>query len=421
MDTPKNIQNSSAIASWSGFIYQGKIALYHCIQLLINDDSQTDHLKVESLDDFVVYDSKGKALSLHQVKAKVDCQRSKYSAAIKQAAELAAPSIGNDTKRWFHVARKLDDFSPYTPTDTTQSEVEFYRYSDGLQYLQLDQVNDKLEKVVSDYLAKTKLNSSPLLIQYKLGLLYTLLDTKVISAHAKIHLDGELKFDAANKTPISLTEIQECLKSEVLDDSDERMVLSRFRRNLLDRADKLIESNEFSSSSLIVDVLTCRNAVAQMDLITLERLYYSKKPNLDSVTLDGFSHDSVESYMEVISLIEKLLVKQDLPYYYEPQHGKYLPTAIQLRRINEKLSLSEIQNNVEALRENSIVQDVLYEYDNLIVEMKHSPFLLSEASKLTGKFTDIASSSGGDSDASRLTKIQNVRFISAEDAQEELK
>ncbi|MEL4390332.1 ABC-three component system protein [Shewanella xiamenensis] len=416
MNISKKIKNSSAIASWSGFIYQGKIALYHCIHLLISGNSKADHLKVETLDDFVIYDLGGKALSLHQVKARGNRKRSEYDDALKQASEISTSSIDKNTKRWFHVACKLDDFSSYTPTNTTQSQVEFYHYRDDNQYLSLDNVNERLEQSVSDYLEKVKLNYSPLLIQYKLGLLYTLLDRKVISAHAKIHNDGELKFDAANKTSIFLSEIEECLKSEVLDETDENVVLNRFRRNILNRTDELIESHEENDISRI-DVLACRNAIVLMNLETLKRLYYSKKPNLDSVSIKGFSDDSVESYMNIIAILEQLVVCKDLPHYHQPQFGTYLPTAIQLKKINEKLSLSEIQNNVEALRENSIVQDVLYEYNNLIVDMKHSAFPLSEASKLTGKFLDI---SDGDLGQGRLTKIHNVRFISLDDAQREL-
>ncbi|PMG78418.1 ABC-three component system protein [Vibrio lentus] len=417
MDVSKKILNSSAIASWSGFIYQGKVALYHCIQLLIAGEHKAHHLKVETLDDFVIYDSEGKALSLHQVKAKADSNRSGYNKAIVQASEVSASHIDSNTKRWFHVARDLDDFSPYTAVNLQHSRVEFYSYRNGRQYLQLSDVDTELEQAVSDYLTEAELSCSSLLIQYKLGLLYTLLDSKVISAHAKIHNEGELKFHAANKTSITLTEILECLTAEVLDENDERIVLNRFRRNLLERTDKLIEANESTPDLSIADILACREAIAQMNRPTLKRLYFSKKPNLDAITLEGFSHDSVEHYMEIIALIDKLIVHQDLPHYHQAQFGTYLPTAIHFKKTNEKLSLTEIQNNVEALRENATVQDVLYEYNNLIVDMKHSPFPLSEASKLTGKFMDI---SEDDLDKSRLTKIHNVRFISAEDAQEEL-
>ncbi|WP_419227067.1 ABC-three component system protein [Alteromonas sp. OM2203] len=418
MDIPKKVKNSSAIASWSGFIYQGKIALYHCIHSLIYEDSKPYNLKVESLDDFVIYGHEGEVLSLHQVKAKLDSKRSAYKEALIQAAEVTGPGVDKNTKRWFHVARELDDFSSLTPSNIPQNIVEFYCYSDGNRYLPLDQVDGILEKIVSEYLLKLKKYNSPLLIQYKLSLLQTLLDAKVISAHSKIHNEAEIKFDAANKTPISFEEIEECLNAEVLDETDECMILNRFRRNILERTDSLIESNEVSPQFSLADILACRKAIAHMDLPKLKRLYYAKKPNLSSVKLEGLSQEGVENYIAIIALINKLVTVPDLPHYQQLEFGTYLPTAIRLTISNERLSLSEIQNNVEALRENAVVQDVLYEYNNLIVEMKHSPFLLSEASKLTGKFMDV--SEVGDQENSRLTKIHNVRFISSEDAQEEL-
>ncbi|MCS0346490.1 ABC-three component system protein [Vibrio diabolicus] len=417
MNVSKRIKNSSAIASWSGFIYQGKIALYHCIHLLVSDNSNADHLKVETLDDFVIYDSGGKALSLHQVKARNNRKRSAYEDALKQASEISSLNVDKTTKRWFHVSCELDDCSSYSSTNTTQNQVDFYQYRDGSHYLSLEHVNEQLEQVVSDYLEKIKLNCTPLLVRYKLGLLFSLLDIRVISAHAKIHTEGQLKFDAANMTPISLSEIEECLKSEVFDEADEKVVLNRFRRNILDRTDELIDVHKESNDISCTDVLACRNAIATMNLETLKRLYYSKKPNLDAISIKGFNDDSVDSYMGIVAMLEELVVLNDLPHYHQPLFGTYLPTAIQLKKINEKLSLSDIQSNVEALRENSIVQDVLYEYNNLIVDMKHSAFPLSEASKLTGKFIDI---SDDPLNQGRLTKIHNVRFISSDDAQEEL-
>lgn len=110
------------IASWSGFVYQGKIALYHCIQLLISGNSQADHLKNESLDDFVIYGSGGNALSRHQVKARADTKRSAYVPALIQAADVIAYCIDSNTKRWFHVACELDDFFPYATVTKEQSQ-----------------------------------------------------------------------------------------------------------------------------------------------------------------------------------------------------------------------------------------------------------------------------------------------------------
>ncbi|TOK13815.1 hypothetical protein CGI24_24655, partial [Vibrio parahaemolyticus] len=93
-------------------------------------NSNADHLKVETLDDFVIYDSGGKALSLHQVKARNNRRRSAYEDALKQASEISSLNVDKTTKRWFHVSCELDDCSSYSSTNTTQNQVDFYQYRD---------------------------------------------------------------------------------------------------------------------------------------------------------------------------------------------------------------------------------------------------------------------------------------------------
>ncbi|POB32564.1 hypothetical protein CRX65_16345, partial [Klebsiella pneumoniae] len=50
----------SAISSWGGFVYQGKVALYHCLKLLIEKSFQQRiiddfELQLDSTDDFAIY------------------------------------------------------------------------------------------------------------------------------------------------------------------------------------------------------------------------------------------------------------------------------------------------------------------------------------------------------------------------------
>ncbi|HFQ6221182.1 TPA: dsDNA nuclease domain-containing protein, partial [Pseudomonas aeruginosa] len=63
----------SAISSWSGFVYQGKVALYHCLKLITEGEREFE-LQLDSTDDFAIYKD-GKLFSAHQVKAKVGSTR----------------------------------------------------------------------------------------------------------------------------------------------------------------------------------------------------------------------------------------------------------------------------------------------------------------------------------------------------------
>jgi len=66
---------ASAISSWSGFVYQGKIALYHSLKL-IHDGDLDFELQLDSSDDFAIYKNE-KLHTAHQVKAKISKYRSK--------------------------------------------------------------------------------------------------------------------------------------------------------------------------------------------------------------------------------------------------------------------------------------------------------------------------------------------------------
>jgi len=91
------ISKSVAVASWSGFIYQGKVALYRAIQLLIDDKlSSSYQLKVEHLDDFAIFND-NVVLFIHQVKSTKSTYRSNYNKALNQAADVISGHFNSDT------------------------------------------------------------------------------------------------------------------------------------------------------------------------------------------------------------------------------------------------------------------------------------------------------------------------------------
>ena len=90
----------SAISTWSGFVYQGKVALYHCLKLINEGDSEFQ-LQLDSTDDFAIY--KGdKLISAHQVKAKIGNNRNSYKEALEKSASIELDRTAG-TKRYFHI------------------------------------------------------------------------------------------------------------------------------------------------------------------------------------------------------------------------------------------------------------------------------------------------------------------------------
>lgn len=414
-EVSSQIVNSSAIPAWSGFVYQGKVALYHAIRLLTQGDSEADYLNVEHLDDFVIHDRSGNVLSLHQVKAKKSDKRYSYNSALQQASKVSE-RCNENTVRWFHVSVGLDDFSDRAANDANGEHlVQFYQYHDERCYVETNSIDTKLNEIVDQYLESYDLPSTESLLAHKLAKLHVLLAGRVNLAHYRNQHESMNKFEAAESIPIYFSEIVDCLRSEAIHCDDHAAVLFEFRKTLLDRTDQILDSLQENESIDLNGICKCRFAVANMDIPALTRLYYSKKPNQKEITLAGFSNDTVDNYLRIILNIMGVKISEDLPHYFKSGLGSFLPTAMKFDFLNQELDIKQIQENVDALRGNLAIQDVLYDYDNLVVHMDSAPFPLSSKSSSTGKFTEIS-----ENEKNRITKINNVRFVSVRDASDEI-
>lgn len=416
-----DIKKSSAIPSWSGFIYQGKVALYHCLRQINSDNADFSYLKVETLDDFVTYNKDEVALSLHQVKASKKSTWASHQSALAQAAGVDSYNCNSHTERWFHVALALDDYSPYVLDDgRNKKEVNFYNYHDGNHFAGVKNIDELLKYQVHDYLTKNGKNNTDSTIQLKIDRLHSLLASRVNLAHHRSHHQGLTKFQSAESVPIKRSEILECLDLELADEQDESSVLFNFRKNIIDTASALIEWHQEQrneSESYFDEVCACRHAVACMDNEQLKQLYFSKSPNLKKVDSRGFSEETATNYISIVADLTGLVLLNDLkslPHYYCQSLGSYLPTVITLRAFNKGKSLEDILNNIDGMRTNPIIQYILYEYDNLIVNMADKDFRLHEQFSLAGRVTEIKNQSD------RITKMKNIRFISIDGVKDEL-
>ncbi|CZF79650.1 ABC-three component system protein [Grimontia marina] len=408
----EQIANSSAIPAWSGFVYQGKVALYHAIRLLVQGNSNAHYLKVETLEDFVIYANNHEVISLHQVKTMRSGYRSAYETALKQASKV----VDRCNSRWFHVSVELDDVSD-REANAAECEylVQFYTYHDGRRYVETGSIDTRLTEIVTQYLGSSELEITSQLVEHKLAKLQMLLAARVNLAHHRNQHGEMTKFEAANSIPVYFSEIEECLYSEAIQDDDYDAILFKFRKTLLDRTDSLLDANQADYSLDLNDLCRCRHVIAGMEIERLTRLYYSKVPNQKCISLNGFSVNTVDIYLDIIAEIQGIRTANDLPHYFKSHLGTFLPTAMQFKRTNKRLNINDIQDNISGMRGNPVVQDVLYDYENLIVEMNSSPFKLSDQSISVGRFTDIS-----EADKNRLTKINNVRFVSVSDASSEI-
>lgn len=226
----------TAISTWSGFVYQGKIALYHCLKLITDDFAGSRELKLqlESQDDFAVFKA-GQCLSLHQVKAYKETLFSAYSKAIETQKEQAL-SRGIDAA-YFHVARAISNVPDsfllnYHP-------VKFYSYPDVCEekdnlYCPLDTIDSNIEKQIKLLINTSGLppwKAQALLCKSAREILEAIINEKVISVHDQIHKSVLLlQAEIASKEFIDFAVLYEILEADSYDKFEgEEYFLSRLQ------------------------------------------------------------------------------------------------------------------------------------------------------------------------------------------------
>ncbi|MGJ0193475.1 ABC-three component system protein [Pantoea sp. RRHST58] len=184
----------TAISTWSGFVYQGKVALYHCLKIMSSDYEASRGLKLqlESQDDFAIFHHQ-QCLSMHQVKAYKDTRFSTYSDGITTQRDNARQR--GVPLAYFHVARAVTNIPATFEAD--YGPVRFYTYpippdikEDVTQsfcpLIEVDRlIRNKLASLLSDVavLPAWKIN----LVSNIQNSLEAIVNSKVIMTHSRIH------------------------------------------------------------------------------------------------------------------------------------------------------------------------------------------------------------------------------------------
>jgi hypothetical protein len=189
----------SAITTWSGFVYQGKLALYHTLTLLAADrTSDNCFLQLDSLEDFAVLDPSKKALSMHQIKAYKTLYYSAYKADFEQLVTKAKRFDCNDYR--FHMAREIKD-KTVTAIEAAHPNMKVYKYSDGNCHCSLNKVDGLLEEAIKAYYIAWEPGNTwkltPDYLTITRNVLEDVIQDKVIKIHQKVHLSlGSDNFNA---------------------------------------------------------------------------------------------------------------------------------------------------------------------------------------------------------------------------------
>ncbi|WP_417873605.1 ABC-three component system protein [Xanthomarina gelatinilytica] len=184
----------TAAATWSGFIYQGKIALYHTLYLINNDPNSLDYsVQLDSLEDFAIVkiNINGDILpvSLHQVKAMKSNLYSSYNDAFDKLEKrlLDFPCNG----AYFHLSTQNE--KTVAQIKALHPTIDLYMY--GINpYCKLEEIDKKCEEQIEIFLDNNALNhqntnNNVLALRKSLE---AIINGQIISIHACNHMNNGL-------------------------------------------------------------------------------------------------------------------------------------------------------------------------------------------------------------------------------------
>lgn len=186
----------SAADTWSGFIYQGKVALYHVLKLINEKDSVDGlHLQLDSLEDFAIiqYDKNDNIvpISLHQVKAMKSTLYSSYQEAFEKL-EKRKNDFPCDEQAYFHLATNNEKSK--ADIEALHPKLKVYEY-DSNPYCKIEDLQNLINEKIKLCLLKFNKGEFETNDNYILNLcgeLDEIITSQIIAIHACNHSKGGL-------------------------------------------------------------------------------------------------------------------------------------------------------------------------------------------------------------------------------------
>jgi len=201
----------SAIPSWSGYVYQGKVAVYHVLRTIENNLNQNTNtafnnyeLEIEWQEDFAIKVN-GSYDSIHQVKAYEESSSpTVYNKALSDLYEKLSKGIG--VSGWLNiwnpihftsgtVSKKFEELKTANQGNYSKSvidKVDIYTYCNGKQSCDLDEIDSLIVKKIGEIYNLNNFGLSSLtdkqyeFVRFKL---YQIIDDHIV----EVHKDGTKK------------------------------------------------------------------------------------------------------------------------------------------------------------------------------------------------------------------------------------
>lgn len=391
---------ASAISSWSGFVYQGKIALYHSLKL-IHDGDLDFELQLDSSDDFAIYKD-GKLHSAHQVKAKISKYRSGYAKALEQSTLIEHDKV-KGTTRYFHVSVPLENTDDHN--GDSGETVKFYRYGNNF-HCGLSEIEGLTKALIKKICEKQSITVSDNLINFNYCLLSEKISTKAIHNHKLNQVDGFSENKAAYEGRINARDILEELLSENPYQNREYYAVelkARLLTYLEERLDQVLPTMNDATYKRAWRL--CKH-IHDTHINELKNLCQMMKP---SERFQDIQKNDIRRYTKLIQDISAEPIFSHLPHYLDSENRFYVPTSLDVDESEEcETDINyEMENNGDLLR-------LLFEYNHLIASKADASFTFDTKFTNSDNFDD---KSATEKFESNITKSLCISVITKDDAE----
>lgn len=397
---------ATAVSTWSGYVYQGKIALYHCLSLINQGDADFE-LQLDSSDDFAVYKN-GTLTSAHQVKAKIGKYRSGYIEALEKSSIIEFDRA-KGVSRYFHVSIQLDDTSDYKGANGEL--VQFYDYGAN-KYCGLGEIEGLTKEVIRQICISRSITLSEDLLNYNYCLLSEKISSKAVAIHRLVQDDREKANKAAYENRITAQVLLDDIliknpyKSTEYFAADLKARLCSYLEDRLDQALPSINDEIYARARRLFEHIRITDASELKSLCQL------MKP---SERFSSIQKVDIRRYSGLIEAMNVEPILKQFPHYLDGDNRFYLPTALDLPSPADHEGctsdlLSEMESNENLLK-------LLFEYNHLIASRSTKTFVINTKYTHPG---DLADQEVKDRIDSNITKSLCLSIITKEDAEAQL-
>lgn len=420
----------SAISSYSGFIYQGKVALLHCLKLISESGRAIEnyHIQIDSLDDFAILNGSS-VLSLHQVKAKRTHLFSSYEDDFDKQKRKLIDCNGQGA--YFHISQPITDLPQTFSADYPNTDVYVYKHTDGTdkKFCGLGDINSCIEVMLKDALITLGEENYKLegrYIELNRICLEEIICTQVIMIHREIQENGISQNEAAYRKTIGFRLLLEALTEDIqnrVDDNDEYwayLLKSEYGeclhefciRNSSLTDDQLITLNHFASHVNSLDsgkLLSFSSSITPHKNKSLSR---SPILNFKNGTFDN--EDLKAGFFKLLkTLNNKNVTKSEsgCRFYWSVNDQKLHPTVIYR-------SAEDAEDVCKDILEVSLASEehIFFERDNLINQHIDSDNVFTNS--LDSRTYDLEEEYEGRLAQDKIINFKNISLISLQKAKE---